>query len=78
MMTSRKSYPSDLSDARWALIEPILSAWRAERTKNGLGIHDLPEIMDAILYVNRTGIGWPYLPHDFPPHQSMYVYFGAT
>jgi transposase len=63
------------------LIEPVLSGWRAEQTARGLGIneakHDLREIVNAILYVNRTGIGWPYLPHDFPPHQSVYVYFCA-
>lgn len=31
--------------------------------------------MDAILYVDRTGVQWRYLPHDFPPHQSVYGYF---
>lgn len=31
--------------------------------------------MDAILYVDRTGIPWRYLPHDFPPHQTVYSYF---
>jgi transposase len=69
MSTPRRSYRTDLSDARWALIEPMLSAWRAGRV--GLGIspiqHDLREIVNAILYVNRTGIAWEYLPHDFPP-----------
>jgi transposase len=67
--TARRPYRTDLSDARWALIEPMLSAWRAQRA--GLGIakiqHDLREIVNAILYVNRTGIAWEYLPHDFPP-----------
>ncbi|MGQ4381065.1 transposase [Streptomyces sp. SAS_267] len=29
-------------------------------------MHDLREIVNAILYVNRTGIPWEYLPHDFP------------
>jgi transposase len=77
MATSRKQYSSDLSDARWALIEPILTRWRAKRA--GLGIsspcHDLREIVNAILYVNRTGIPWRYLPHDFPPHKTVYDYF---
>jgi Putative transposase of IS4/5 family (DUF4096) len=69
-MTSRRLYRTDLSDARWALIEPILSAWRAARAEAGLGlsapVHDLREIVNAILHVNRTGIAWEYLPHDFP------------
>jgi transposase len=68
-----------LSDARWALIEPTLTAWRAARA--GLGInppqHGLRTLMNAILYVDRTGIPWSYLPHDFPPGQTVYGYFAA-
>ncbi|HUK68484.1 MAG TPA: transposase [Streptosporangiaceae bacterium] len=75
-MTSRRAYRSDLSDARWALIEPILAEWRADA---GLGlagpVHDLREIVNAILYVNRTGIAWEYLPHDFPPYKTVYDYY---
>jgi transposase len=37
--------------------------------------HDLREIVNAILYLNRTGIAWRYLPHDFPPHATVYGYF---
>ena len=77
MSTPRRSYRTDLSEARWALIEPMLSAWRAGRV--GLGIspiqHDLREIVNAILYVNRTGIAWEYLPHDFPPYKTVHGYF---
>jgi transposase len=78
-MTSRRAYRTDLSDARWASIEPILTAWRAARAKVGLGLseprHDLREIVNAILYVNRTGIAWEYLPHDFPPYKTVYDYY---
>lgn len=73
----RRPYRSDLSDARWALIEPVLTQWRAARS--GLGIrqptHDLREIVNAILYVARTGIAWEYLPHDFPPAKTVYDYY---
>jgi transposase len=76
---TRRAYRTDLSDARWKLIEPILAAWRAGR--KGLDIqkprHDLREIVNAILYVNRTGIAWEYLPHDFPPYQTVYYYYAA-
>lgn len=79
-MMERRAYPSDLSNARWELIEPVLSAWRFERRGRALDFgrpprHDLREIMNAILYVDRTGCQWAYLPHDFPPHQSVYGYF---
>jgi len=81
-MSDRRPYPSDLSDARWELIEPVLTAWRAVRRGRGLDIgrpprHDLRRIMDAILYVDRTGIPWRYLPHDFPPWATVYGYFAA-
>jgi transposase len=79
VMTSRRAYRSDLSDPRWALVEPILAAWRAARAEAGLGlsepVHDLREIVNAILYVNRTGIAWEYLPHDFPPFKTVYDYY---
>jgi transposase len=80
-MTDRPPYPSDLSDARWRPIEPILTAWRTERRGNGLDlgrppIHDLREILNAILYFDRTGIPWRYRPHDdLPPWPTVYGYF---
>jgi transposase len=76
---ARRPYRTDLSDARWALIEPILVEWRSRRA--GLGIvklqHELREITNAILYINRTGAPWDLLPHDFPPHQTVYGYYST-
>ncbi len=76
-MTDRRSYKSDLSDAQWELVEPIVSAWRAARLGLGIkeAVHDLREIVNAILYVNRTGVQWEYLPHDFPPAKTVYDYY---
>ncbi|MFH8371815.1 IS5 family transposase [Streptomyces sp. NPDC018031] len=79
-MSARRPYPSDLSDARWELIEPVLAAWRFERRRRALDIgrppeHDLREIINAILYVDRTGVQWRYLPHDFPHWNTVYGYF---
>src|SRR5688500_20146144 len=69
---ARRPYRTDLSDARWALIEPILLQWRAQRP--GLRIakiqHDLREIVNAILDVNRTGTAWEHLPHHLPPDKA--------
>jgi transposase len=80
-MSERKPYPSDLSDARWALIEPTLTAWRQARldrrpTGQPASV-ELREVFNAILYVNRTGIAWKYLPHDFPTHGTVYAYYAA-
>nr|WP_152885586.1 IS5 family transposase [Streptomyces adustus] len=70
-----------MSDARWALIEPTLTAWRKarlERRPTGqpakVNLHD---VFDALLYINRTGIPWKYLPHDFPGHGTVYFYYAA-
>lgn len=75
IMQPSRPYPSDLSDARWELIRPTLEAWRQARNGIRKPTHDLRALMNAILYVDRTGIPWRYLPHDFPPHQTVYGYF---
>lgn len=54
-----------------AVIEPGLAAWRgpqlARKVSSNQPLRDVREIVNAILYVNRTGCAWEYLPHDFPP-----------
>ena len=78
-MTERRPYPCDIPDARWALIEPMLTAWqqaRIDRRPTGEPARtDVREVFNAILYVNRTGIPWKYLPHDFPPKGTVYYYY---
>ncbi|MFJ8542094.1 IS5 family transposase [Streptomyces sp. NPDC093586] len=80
-MSERKPYPSDLSDARWALIEPTLTAWRnarLERRPTGQPAKVDPRgVFDALLHINRTGIPWKYLPHDFPGHGTVCFYYAA-
>ncbi|PZG45977.1 IS5/IS1182 family transposase [Spongiactinospora gelatinilytica] len=65
-------YPSDLTDAQWELIEPVLpgpnTGGRPEK-------HPRREIVNAILYVVRSGCPWRYLPTDLPPWQTVYWYF---
>ena len=57
-------YPSDITDAQWRLIEPHLppepGGGRPRKT-------DMRDVLDAILYILRTGCQWRYLPIDFPP-----------
>lgn len=64
-------YPSDLTDAQWALIAPLVAVRPGGRPP----IHSRRRIVDAILYVNRTGCSWRQLPHDFPPWDTVYWYF---
>lgn len=65
-MTERHRYPSDLSDVRWELVGPVLTAWRARTCIGRPPNQDLRSLLDAVLYVSRTGIPWRYLPHDYP------------
>jgi transposase len=72
-MTRRPArYPSDTNDEQWALIEPLLppvkTGGRPEK-------HSRRAVVDAILYVVRTGCSWRQLPADFPPWQTVYWYF---
>ena len=70
---ARKSYPSDLTDEQWSLLEPLLSY---EDSKKGRPREvDYCEIINAILYLNRSGCQWDMLPHDLPPKSTVYDYF---
>ncbi|WP_329108704.1 IS5 family transposase [Micromonospora sp. NBC_01699] len=76
-MGDRKPYPSDVTDEQWALIGPFLDTWRVTRVSvaGRHGEQDLREIVNAILYQNRTGCQWAYLPHDLPQKSATYYYF---
>lgn len=68
----RKAYPTDLTDAQWNILQPLLPV------KTGQGRNqevDLREIVNAIFYFLRTGCQWRYLPHDFPPYGTVFYHF---
>lgn len=69
---SRKSYPSDLNEQEWQLIEPLLPS--ASRIGCPRRV-SLREILNAIFYVLDNGIKWRGMPHDFPPWQTVYDYY---
>lgn len=73
-----RRYPSDSTDAQWALIDRLLPdpAWLAG--KGGRPeTHCRRQIVDAIFYVVDNGIKWRALPADFPPWSTVYNYFAA-
>lgn len=71
----RKPYPSDLTDAQWALIEPLLPG-RSRRHRRGRPRKaDLREVVNALFYHAREGCTWRALPHDLPPWKTAYNYF---
>lgn len=69
--SDRRSYPTDLTDAEWAILEPLVPPPKS----GGRPARQRREVLDAIGYVVRTGCAWRYLPHDFPPWQTVYHYF---
>jgi transposase len=68
----RKPYPSDLSDAQWEVLKPLLPA--AKGFGHPIEV-DLREILNGIFYVQRTGCQWEMMPHDLPPYTTVYGYF---
>jgi transposase len=73
-----RRYPSDTTDAQWAVIDPLLPdpAWLAG--KGGRReVHCRRAIVDAIFYVVDNGIKWRALPVDFPPWSTVYNYFAV-
>ena len=71
-----RGYPTDLTDAQWQAIAPHLPADRPGR-RGRPRIWPYRRIVEAILYLDRTGCAWRYLPGDFPPWQTVYGYFAA-
>lgn len=74
-MTREQWYPSDLSDAEWAVVEPLLPAPTSHPRGGRRERHPRRDIVDAILYVVCTGCAWRQLPADFPPWETVYWYF---
>jgi putative transposase len=65
-------YPSDVTDEQWALIEPQLPVARPGGRPRKT---DMRDVLDAVLYILRTGCQWRYLPVDFPPRSTAWRYF---
>lgn len=65
-------YPTDLTDAQWQILKPLLR----KRSRRGRPPkYDRRTVIDAILYVVRTGCQWRMLPCDFPPWKAVYQIF---
>jgi putative transposase len=75
-MRLARGYPSDLTDAQWQVIVPHLPV-RAPGGRGRPRIWPLRTVIDAILYLDRSGCAWRYLPDSFPPWQTVYGYFAA-
>src|ERR687893_227244 len=65
-------YETDLTDAEWAVIEPLMPA---PRQRGRPWARSLREIVNAIIYVLRGGIAWRLIPKDLPPRTTVYRWF---
>jgi putative transposase len=71
-MSSCCLYPSDLTDAQWGLIESLIpKPKRGGRPRTT----DVRQVVNAILYLNRSGCAWRMLPIDFPPWSTVHDYY---
>jgi transposase len=68
----RRRYPTDLTDAQWAILEPHVPP---PKPGGRPPKHPRRELVDAMLYILRSGGAWRLLPHEFPPWQTGYHYF---
>jgi len=72
MSVSRRSYATDLTDAEWQILEPLLPA---EKSGGRHRLYPMREIINALRYFLRAGCSWRLLPHDFPHWRAVYEYF---
>src|SRR5260221_24044 len=68
-MTTRKPYPSDVSDDEWAFVAPYLTLLPMDA---GQRHYDLREVYNALRWLVRTGATWRMIPHDLPPWYIVY------
>ena len=69
---ARKAYASDLTDDQWAILEPLVPPEKTGGRKREINMR---EVLNTILYLNRTGCQWDMLPHDLLPKSTVYDYF---
>jgi len=68
----RRSYPSDLTDQEWAILEPLIPPAKPGGRPRST---DMREVLHAILYLDRTGGQWRALPHEFAAWSTVWSYF---
>jgi transposase len=66
---TRETYPSDVTDDKWAFVAPYLTLMREDAPQRD---HDMREVLNGLRWVVRTGSQWRMLPHDLPPWYTVY------
>lgn len=63
-----QAYPSDLTETQWEEIKPLFTGMREYKWPKR-------ELLDAVLYLVKTGCQWRHLPHDFPPYATVHSFY---
>ena len=71
-LMKRKAYPTDLTNEQWAILKPHLTKPHERGAPRRV---NLREVVNALVYLSRTGCQWRMLPHDLPPWKVVYYYF---
>ena len=71
----REAYPSVLTDAQWALLLPLIMVVEGRTRPGPKTAVELREVVNTLLYLNRTSCQWAFLPHDLLPKSTVYDYF---
>jgi putative transposase len=76
MGKAKPGYTSDLSDAEWQILEPLMQKVLCQRAQRGRPRElELREVVNSIRYVLRNGVQWRDLPYDLPSWQNVYYHF---
>ena len=67
----RKKYPSDRTDAQWAIVEPLLLLAKQSLRGGRPRKVNMREVLKTLLYVNRSGCPWGMVPHDVRPKRTV-------
>lgn len=69
---SKLRYPSDLTDAEWALVAPLIPPAKRGGNKRTVNVR---EVVNGLMYILSTGCQWAALPRDLPPRSTVHDYF---
>ena len=69
---SKQRYPSDLTDAEWKLVEPLIPPGKRGGGRRKVVVR---EVVNGLMYVLSTGCQWAAIPKDLPPKSTVYDYF---
>src|ERR671910_1997842 len=72
LLSMKRSYPTDLTDAEWKHIELLVPASKPRARQR---THSPRQVLNAVFYVLRSGCPWRLLPRQYPPWKTLYHYF---